>query len=1016
MAKLSEDKIKWILSLDASGAEKSVNELSTANKTLENRNKELRKSMTDLEASGKKESEMYKNLSTELKSNNAVMASNKQQMKLLDNQMGINAMSMSQLKNRAKDLQSQLDHTSQALHPEEYNKLQKEVGETRDRMNELKTAGKNVEDQMSKSVQSGSMWGTFMGNVLSKAVDKLGEMVTWAKDFAKEGIRMAGEAEGVERAFNKMANAGDLENLRESTKGTVDNLTLMKNAVQANNFGIPIQQLGKYLEFAKQRAQDTGQSVDYLVNSIVTGVGRKSPLILDNLGLSIIKINKAVSETGDFIQGVGQIVDEELAKTGAKIETEADKSAQQAARIANIQLALGQRLTPIASGLKSAWGGVLSVFEKWVAIPISEKLSEEKNEMNDLVHTLMAAGDNTRVRNNMIQQLNEKYPEFLKNLNTETMTNSDLARNLALTNKEYERKIRNAVAMDLTVTPLQKKYNSLIVEEETIHQKLNRVLRTNSKDLGVYLQTIIKTGQYASLTDAQIEKIGETMHSINPGESFSHTMKEWLKQARDLPGQIEGMGTALESAKARIEKDNTPASSTATPVTGSTEEDTIADTSKNMSEKNSVIKQKLDEQTSIYLAAQAQVKQAYLSQKDETLLTEDQYNAKMEELAIANMQAKMAIYGVTALQSQELADKLLEIKVKMLQDIRYAEQKDYEEGLKEKQRQEDELVEYEKGLADKEAQEKDLTKKENEQRQKDVEAKLKASLDKQVNDYKQYGSAIGTALGNVLSGQEDMLSAFGDAMIDILFDVLSNIVDAQITELVAVELKGKAKSLIEALAMPDSVATLGAAGFAKAAVTAGLMTTAMVAAKTALKNVIKKKGGSSSSSSTPQTGSRTAKGLASGGYMIQREQDGRMFDATYDPMKRGYVNSPTVIVGEGPKSREWVASNDAVSNPTIAPILDLLDRHQQAGTIRTLDLNRLLNAKAIGMASGGSIVRQSVSPGSSSSGSVDSEDLKLLRDVLVDLKKNGVSASVMLTDFEKKQSLRDRSRKIGSKN
>ena len=151
----------------------------------------------------------------------------------------------------------------------------------------------------------------------------------------------------------------------KSTKETVDNLTLMKNAVQASNFGIPIQQLGKYLEFAKQRAQDTGQSVDYLVNSIVTGVGRKSPLILDNLGLSIIKINKAVSETGDFIKGVGQIVDEELSKTGAKIETEADKSAQQkAARIANIQLALGQRLSTTVSGLKSAWGRISGVVER----------------------------------------------------------------------------------------------------------------------------------------------------------------------------------------------------------------------------------------------------------------------------------------------------------------------------------------------------------------------------------------------------------------------------------------------------------------------------------------------------------------------------------------------------------------------------------------------------------------------------------------------------------------------------
>ena len=133
----------------------------------------------------------------------------------------------------------------------------------------------------------------------------------------------------------------------------------------------------------------------------------------------------------------------------------------------------------------------------------------------------------------------------------------------------------------------------------------------------------------------------------------------------------------------------------------------------------------------------------------------------------------------------------------------------------------------------------------------------------------------------------------------------------------------------------------------EAAIMAGLITAGLTAAKLHLKAVIGGKKGLPSSS-TPQTGTRTAKGLAEGGYMIQREQDGRMFDATYNPGKRGYVNGPTVIVGEGPKSREWVASNAAVSNPTIAPILDLLDRHQQAGTIRTLDLNRLLNAKAIG--------------------------------------------------------------------
>ena len=199
---------------------------------------------------------------------------------------------------------------------------------------------------------------------------------------------------------------------------------------------------------------------------------------------------------------------------------------------------------------------------------------------------------------------------------------------------------------------------------------------------------------------------------------------------------------------------------------------------------------------------------------------------------------------------------------------------------------------------------------------------------------------------------------------------------------------------------------------------AGLITAGLTAAKVALKAMISgNKNGSSasSSSSTPQTGSRTAKGLATGGYMIQREQDGRMFDATYDPTKRGYVNGPTVIVGEGPKSREWVASNDAVSNPTIAPILDLLDKHQQAGTIRTLDLNRILNAKAIGLASGGSISQSSSTRTPFVPGKADDSQQRLIN-VLERLEKEGLSASVMLTDFEKKQSLRDRARKIGSKN
>ena len=110
--------------------------------------------------------------------------------------------------------------------------------------------------------------------------------------------------------------------------------------------------------------------------------------------------------------------------------------------------------------------------------------------------------------------------------------------------------------------------------------------------------------------------------------------------------------------------------------------------------------------------------------------------------------------------------------------------------------------------------------------------------------------------------------------------------------------------------------------------------------------------------SSASSGARVATGLESGGSIdIQREQDGKLFHAINDPNKRGYVDRPTVIVGEGGygHSREWVASNAAVENPTVAPIIDIIDRAQRAGTIRTLDMGKFLIQQAQGRASGGTV-------------------------------------------------------------
>lgn len=180
----------------------------------------------------------------------------------------------------------------------------------------------------------------------------------------------------------------------------------------------------------------------------------------------------------------------------------------------------------------------------------------------------------------------------------------------------------------------------------------------------------------------------------------------------------------------------------------------------------------------------------------------------------------------------------------------------------------------------------------------------------------------------------------------------------------------------------------------------------------------------SGSSSSSKGGARVATGRQEGGKIdVRRAQDGKLFPgADYDPDARGFIDRPTVIVGEGPvgQSREWVASNAAVENPTVAPILNLLDQAQQAGTIRTLDLNQVIRARMAGFSSGGSVDKSlSVPPDNSNPDigvTLPPELMRRLAMAVISIEENGVSAPIVLSEIDKKRALLERSRSIGSKN
>ncbi len=176
-----------------------------------------------------------------------------------------------------------------------------------------------------------------------------------------------------------------------------------------------------------------------------------------------------------------------------------------------------------------------------------------------------------------------------------------------------------------------------------------------------------------------------------------------------------------------------------------------------------------------------------------------------------------------------------------------------------------------------------------------------------------------------------------------------------------------------ALAIVQCYAQLGPLGGSIAAAVVGGITAVQIYAMKKQRDAIKSKtieapnlsssssGGSSSPTGTareitPPKRTDYVRGYEDGGYTdVIRAQDGRRFRAKVNPRGRGYIDGPELLVGE--KGREFVANADAVNNPHIRPVFDIIDQAQRRGTVGRLNMRTIARSlggiRARGYAAGG---------------------------------------------------------------
>lgn len=97
-------------------------------------------------------------------------------------------------------------------------------------------------------------------------------------------------ARRLETSFRNLAGSGAdkmLERLRAASRGTISDTELILSANRAMMLGVTnnAEEMARLLEVAAIRGQAMGLSTQQAFSDLMTGIGRASPLILDNLGI-----------------------------------------------------------------------------------------------------------------------------------------------------------------------------------------------------------------------------------------------------------------------------------------------------------------------------------------------------------------------------------------------------------------------------------------------------------------------------------------------------------------------------------------------------------------------------------------------------------------------------------------------------------------------------------------------------------------------------------------------------------
>ncbi len=361
--KIQTDYINWVVTLNASQAQKEIHNVTESTRELEKQNKEFRKQMGELDNSSSDYKKRLDELNQKITANNKIISENKEKQKLLTRQLDKSQMTANQLAKEMRNLQRELRNTSKATDPKRYKELEQELERTakayRNAVSSSKSFGEKLKD-ISKPIEAvkGALWNVGQ-SILSTFANAFKNAFNVIADFEAQQSKLAaimqstkeGIADMTEQARQLGATtsytAGEVTSLqvelaklgflKEDIKAMTPEVLKFARAVDTD-LGSAAALTGAALRIFGMNADETGRAVSAMA------IGTTSS------ALSFSYLENALSTVGPVANSFGFTLEETTALLGQLANSGFDASSA-ATAIRNLMLNMADSSGKLAKAL-----------------------------------------------------------------------------------------------------------------------------------------------------------------------------------------------------------------------------------------------------------------------------------------------------------------------------------------------------------------------------------------------------------------------------------------------------------------------------------------------------------------------------------------------------------------------------------------------------------------------------------------------------------------------------------------